>query len=409
MRRLLTAVPFLCILFTGCMTPAVKGEFAERPVKRLPDSLFSKPAAVSDVIPQEVPPAPSAIEMPLSPAVADSPFTTSGAAANVADVRVSRNTVKVLLATGVKNESITLSGKFVIRSEDESVECKEERYTVSLNGGRANIKEADEKFDLPVVFEPFDENGRFTINGNSYRGKLLFTVNKNGASIAVNEVSIEDYLKGVLPYEIGTRDSSYFEALKVQAIIARTYTYSRLDNQRTDGFDVYSDQNDQVYKGTEKEYLLANAAVDATADMVVSCRDSLIQSFYFSTSPGRTANIEEMWPDRGVRTYLRSVPDSEFNTTSPHFRWEESWTRHQLEKILHKTIPSVLKGSGSGSLEDISIAETAECGRVKVVRIEIGGRTYEVKGDKVRWILTRESAPGQILKSAFFTLDIKRH
>jgi stage II sporulation protein D len=382
------------------VTPIVKGAFTEKPVKRIAEKTILP--VVSQIISEDTI---SRLSPDTVAIITEKKAVVDNA---LAMVTVQKNSVKVLLAADARSVKIELSGLFTIRTTDGLVEIKPGRYTVSFSGKRVLVSEIGNKFDVPLLFEPLSQDGRFTIGDNSYRGRLLFDINKNSSNIVVNEVLIEDYLKGVLPYEIGKRDSTYFEALKVQALVARTYTYSRLENQRTDGFDVYDDQSDQVYKGIDKEYPLGNAAVDSTKDLVVACRDSLIQSFYFSTSPGKTANVEELWPERGYRTYLRSIDDDEFNKTSPHYQWEERWTKQQLEKILHKTIPILFKGGGKGTLNNIEITENAECGRVKNMRIEMGGRTYDIKGDKVRWILKRQSAPEQILKSAFFSLYVEK-
>ncbi len=322
-------------------------------------------------------------------------------------LQIERNYVRVLISGIGRTILVALKGDYLVKYDERSIECSRQNYHVRI-GQNLSIDQIGSSLPTPLLFEPQSDTCRFTINEKTYRGTLLFIVNKGGKLITVNEISVEDYLKGVLPYEIGRRDSTYFEALKAQALVARTYTYSRLNNQRTDGFDLYDDVNDQVYNGTDKEFLLGNRAVDETKDLVVSCRDSLIQSFYFSTSPGKTANIEEMWPDRGFRSYLRSVDDSEFNESSPHYRWKEEWNRSELEHILHKTIPILFKGGGKGRLIDIAIIDTAECGRVKRLKITMSDRSYEILGDRVRWILTRKSAPSQILRSAYFRLDVTK-
>ena len=102
-----------------------------------------------------------------------------------------------------------------------------------------------------------------------YPGSIMFR-NTNGKLDAINSVDVEDYLRGVIPYEIGKLDSSRIEALKAQAVAARTYAYKHFNSRESVGFDVYADTKDQVYKGLESATPLTDAAVKATAGVVMT-------------------------------------------------------------------------------------------------------------------------------------------
>lgn len=155
--------------------------------------------------------------------------------------------------------------------------------------------------------------------GRPYRGSLVLTPNllQSGKPIrVVNQVSLEEYLYGVVPREM----PSWWplEALKAQAVAARSYA---LTTQRGQGyFDVYADVRSQVYGGILNETPQASAAVDATAGQVLMFNGQVASTFYFSTSGGRTAANEDVWTGQPI-PYLRSVEDPT-DSESPYHRWQ---------------------------------------------------------------------------------------
>ena len=108
-----------------------------------------------------------------------------------------------------------------------------------------------------------------TLGKACYPGSIMFR-NTNGKLDAINSVDVEDYLRGVVPYEIGKLDSNRIEALKAQAVAARTYAYKHFNSRESMGFDVFADTKDQVYKGLESATPLTDAAVKATAGVVMT-------------------------------------------------------------------------------------------------------------------------------------------
>jgi stage II sporulation protein D len=352
----------------------------------------------------QVPPAPPAQET-----TAVTHEFTPAPAVHAASFRVPRNTVRVFLASIPPFCPMAFSGAYTVYGANNARGTLEGKTTLALRGREAAFSTLPGRFALPVTLRPALRGSTFKFGSGTYLGGVIIRLSASGGPILINELPIEDYLKGVVPYEIGKRDSACFEALKVQAIVARTYTYSRLGSQDTSGFDLYPDQSDQVYSGIAEEYPLANAAVDSTRDVVITSKDSLIQAFYYSTSNGRTANIEEVWPERGFRAYLRSVNDSIYNTGSKYFTWTETWDGPSLEKIINKSLVEMNGDySGKGHLQDLEVEAFTSCGRVKSLAVTLSGRTYRICGDKVRWLLRRNGVDRPILRSASFTLQVDK-
>ena len=130
----------------------------------------------------------------------------------------------------------------------------------------------------------------------------------------MNTVALDSYLRGVVPSEMPNRWPA--EALAAQAIVARTYALAHL---HSGDFDVYSDTRSQVYGGIAAEAASSDDAVAETAGQVVLYDGELADTFFFSSSGGRTANVQDVWGGAAV-PYLVSVSDP-YDTLSPYHNW----------------------------------------------------------------------------------------
>src|SRR5436190_1573779 len=148
--------------------------------------------------------------------------------------------------------------------------------------------------------------------GRPYRGQISVSV-VNGKLRAINVVALETYLDAVVPSEMPHRWLP--EALKAQAVAARSYALSHL---QTGAFDLFSDVRSQVYGGVRAEQPETNAAVQATAGQVLTYAGKVAQTFFYSTSGGRTLSAEDAWGT--PIPYLVSVPDP-YDSISPYHDW----------------------------------------------------------------------------------------
>jgi stage II sporulation protein D len=164
-----------------------------------------------------------------------------------------------------------------------------------------------------------------SLDGVPYRGEFVIRSNA-GVMAAVNQVSLERYLRGVVPDEMP--HDWHPEALRAQAVVARSYALATLKPGKT--FDLRNDTRSQVYNGVRAEEWQTNLAIGATAGRVLLWHGRTATTFYHSTSGGRTAAVREVWPDARALPYLRSVADP-YDSASPHHRW--GWTRLDLRKL----------------------------------------------------------------------------
>ena len=205
--------------------------------------------------------------------------------------------------------------------------------------------------------------------GTSFRGTL--TARRYESKVSVfNTLPLESYLRGVVPDEMPP--GWHPEALKAQAIAARSYALRSL---RTDfnWFDVYSDTRSQVYGGIGAEEATTDTAIAVTAGMVArvgSASGEVAQTFFFSTSGGRTAGNDEVWGSTPY-SYLRSVP-SPLETASSYFLWKGDDVRRYTPGQLGAALgyPGTFRGArntvyASGYAKDVLVSTTGGTTTVK--------------------------------------------
>ncbi len=240
------------------------------------------------------------------------------------------STIRVLLATGKR---LTIASDDSFRIQDASgfaaqvpagsIELDTSLTFRGANGQRALVP--------PVRFLP----GSAPLElGKPYRGSLVVSV-ADGKLQAVNRVPLERYLWGVVPGEMPAE--WHMEALKVQAVAARSYA---LVSRQTGGnFDVFADTRSQVYGGILSENQRTTTAVNATKGQIVLFNGKVAWTFYSASSGGRTASIQDVWPDAEALPYLVSVDDPH-DTISPYHDWGPiAFTAEELRAKLGDRIP----------------------------------------------------------------------
>ena len=116
-----------------------------------------------------------------------------------------------------------------------------------------------------LILQPVDPVHRLGHSQQKYRGDFLVRPTPGSAGLTlINNIDLENYLKGVVPWEIGRHDRDRLAALEAQAVAARTYTISHLGARKARGFDLYASVQDQVYKGAADEDALCNEAIANT-------------------------------------------------------------------------------------------------------------------------------------------------
>ncbi|MCW3038193.1 MAG: SpoIID/LytB protein [Solirubrobacterales bacterium] len=206
-----------------------------------------------------------------------------------------------------------------------------------------------------------------------YRGALAIRPEAVGGLSVVNAVGLEDYVRGV----VGAESPSGWpaEALRAQAVAARTYAITTNAGGGAGSFTQYPDTRSQVYHGVAAETAATDAAVRATTRQVVTYKGAPIVTYFFSTSGGRTENVENGFPGAAPEPYLVSVKDP-YDGVSPRHTWRVELTLAQAQAKLGGLVP--------GTLRRIVVLERGASPRVLRARI-VGSRgSTEVDGATLR-------------------------
>ena len=148
----------------------------------------------------------------------------------------------------------------------------------------------------PVVFASDDEkDAPVRFNDRPYRGRIEVFTNLRGSLTVVNELGLEDYTRGVVANELSPGGYPAIEALKAQAIAARTYALKNRGQFMAQGFDVLPTTRSQVYRGLTSENPLSTRAVDETRGLIATYAGEPINALYTSTCGGRTEDSENIF------------------------------------------------------------------------------------------------------------------
>lgn len=197
-----------------------------------------------------------------------------------------------------------------------------------------------------VEVRPLSSAGSVKItDGYAYRGaiRVMKSPQRWGLTV-VNVVPVEEYLYGVVGKEMSP--SWHREALKAQAVAARTYAISHKNYFASRGFDMTDDTSSQIYAGINGESPSVIAAVDATRGEILTYGGKPIDAFFCSTAGGWTENSENVWGSR--IPYLRGVSDD--SSHMPSYRWSVTTTPEKLAANL------TAAGKGVGKVRSITLS-----------------------------------------------------
>jgi stage II sporulation protein D len=219
-------------------------------------------------------------------------------------------------------------------------------------------------------------------------------------------IDIELYLQGVLPGEIGERDESEFEAVKAQAVAARTYAVWRLSTLQDDKH-LKNSIDDQLYLGAGAEIDLLNKAVRQTEGLIMTYNNKPISAYYHAVCGGSTAPIEKIWDSKKI-PYLEGSIDGNYCQWAKTFFWSEEFSGAQLTQNLSAYFNQLgeLPQKGFGKLTAIEFKKDDSIGRMVELKVTTSTGKFIVKSDRIRWALKRPSSAGAILPSTRFNARI---
>ena len=261
-------------------------------------------------------------------------------------------------------------------------------YQVSLND------------TFPLYFESKD--GHTMVNGKVYRGQLV--VRKTGNKFwVINILGIEDYLKGVVPCEIGSITTGLVEAARAQAVAARTYTWAHRNQYEELGFDLYSTIKDQVYGGMDSEDEIINQAIEQTHGRILAYQGKPAEAKYHSTCGGRTADFNDAWKGVGP-PYLHSV-ECPYCTNSPYYQWRKASSKRDFFANIRGQLAKLGATIADTELiKDFRFKRNKKSKRVVQTVVTTTVKEYYFDPNSIRTLFGDRNDPGGLLRSSYFEL-----
>lgn len=229
-----------------------------------------------------------------------------------------------------------------------------------------------------------------------YRGWIHVSASA-GSLVVVNEVPLETYLMGVLPCEMGA--SSPMEALKAQAVAARTYTLTKIGSFAKYGYDVDDTTRCHVYRGVGVEAQATNDAVRLTSNQILTYNGKPIEALYATVSGGVTADAREAFGGAG-HPYLVPVVDQDErgNPYAAHSTWF-SWYVDLPGDLVRAKFRE--RGVDFGEVEDLDVAGRGPSGRAINIRLTTAQGAIDLNAT-----LIRDAFGVDVIRSTLF--DIKK-
>ena len=264
-----------------------------------------------------------------------------------AEIKVSNSIVKIGILTNVEKLNIASDKQYVIFNNDKKIILSAGNVDVKLIGNKIIVGDKKKEITLPVYIK---SQSLVAVNKIFYRGDILLQLSQKRKINVINELDIENYLKGVLPKEAAA--TWPIEALKAQAVISRSYTIKNLNKHSAQHFNLCSAVCCQVYGGASCESKQTNIAVTQTKGQVLTYKNEIAQTLFHSSCGGKTEDPKYVW---GWKTqtpqYLKGVKDPHCKN-SPQQNWkctlDEKTIRTKLTNAGYK-IGEITKISYSGT------------------------------------------------------------
>jgi stage II sporulation protein D len=327
----------------------------------------------------------------------------------------SDRTVRILLASKQSSVRVTAAGGWRMFAADGttlvSVPNPGERWILEQEGRLVSARREDSRAvplrETTVVVRPLDPGGTIAFNGRRWRGELLVSAGDDGL-LVVNRLRMDEYVRGVVPLEIGTASPGDAAAVEAQAVTARSYAVTRLGSARA--WDMTATTQDQVYGGADAETQVGDASVDATEGLVLLYGGIVVNAPYHANCGGSTAAPQDSWR-ASAEPYLQRVSDRIPGTNryycdqAPRFRWTRTFGGAELRDAVARYVRTLPGGAGGiGAVTNVTVTAVTPAGRVGALTVDTDRGRWSLRGNEIRAAL--RSSAGELLYSTYFSVDV---
>ncbi|MFA5038295.1 MAG: SpoIID/LytB domain-containing protein [Candidatus Omnitrophota bacterium] len=303
--------------------------------------------------------------------------------------------VRVAIVRDVAEITLAVEGAFDILSYPSGEKLRHENRlkAVKVSACAEGICFPQKKFARAAVRVVSRKKAAILVNRRPYRGDIVITKTPAGLLTVINLLDLESYVKGVLPQEISPKWP--IDAIKAQAVAARTYALYQKETSASRLFDLAADTSSQVYGGFASERNKSNRAVNFTYGEVLLYQGKGFPAYFHATCGGMTERAAELWkislePLSGTRL-------CSYCSESPHYYWEASLDL----KSVRKKMGAVYRLKGD--LKNIRVTERNISGRVRGLELrDAQGKTQLVSAKDFRHALGPD-----VIRSTNFIINLE--
>jgi stage II sporulation protein D len=301
--------------------------------------------------------------------------------------------LRVCIIDGSPSLQLSIKGGYTITALDPStVIMKDNSLDGKVFASQAGLVIGDKEIAASGVAVMVEKDSTIYVDGKSFRGEIDIIKKDNKKLMVINHIPVEEYLYGVLHYEVSDRWP--IAALKAQAISARTFAIYQARQNKLQPYDLRSDIYSQVYGGSATEKWTTTKAVNLTRAKVLTYKGDIFPTYFHATCAGGTENASSLWnidilPLKGVKCVYCLI--------SPHYKWTKEIPLIQLEDNLRKG------GYKLGKISSVGVLSRNKSGRVEKLEIKDNrGVTAVMMAKEFRQLI----GPNEI-KSTRFELSLK--
>jgi stage II sporulation protein D len=330
--------------------------------------------------------------------------------------------VRVLIIDNADTVTLRLNAAVAVESAQTG-----ERLATAVAGARLTLRPSGTRVAAQgpglnvrgdrLLIRPLTSDGGTVISSRGGWGRrgvysgALDVARVPGGIRVVERVDLEPYVAGVLAAEMPP--DFPLEAMKAQAVAARTYTLQHLGDHADDDADLCARVHCQAYAGMPSSRSVAADAARQTAGRVLSWNGMLVDALYHSACGGATAAAWDVRQGK-LLPYLRGAPDtpgySQFEEPYCGRDHQLAWTKHfslrEAQRLISSNLPRVLgqPGLSPGKLESLSVVKSPRGQRAAWLEVATSTGVYRVRGDAIRWVFGTGYAGPVGLRSTAFDL-----
>lgn len=301
--------------------------------------------------------------------------------------------IRIAVSKGSSQLKLTLKGYYEIYALETNTRILSgndlKNALILPTGSGLNINGEEYKvFGIKILTQ---KDAAIYLNNRRFRGTMDIIRDSNVKLLAVNHIDIEDYLFGVLQYEVSFWWP--YAALEAQAIAARTYALYEASKNKNKDYDLTNDTFSQMYGGAGKERYRTKKAVMNTRSKVLTYKGKIFPAYYHATCGGYTEDAAELW---NIDLPVLKGVKCDFCKSSPHYYWESEMELSDIEKKLKQ------KGYAVSEITDIAPLDFTNNKKIRNLRIVCKEGSVEIRANKFRLL-----AGSRYVRSTNFKVEIK--